>query len=97
MGGGGDLNLKGALPQWESLLMNNHTDEPQSEGGMGERETGRKQTRDEWRRKTNKIFKKRQKEAREIRPPKYFKNAAVDCFSVEMCCCFHMCVYLFVI
>lgn len=25
---GGDLNLKGALPQWESLPMNNHTDEP---------------------------------------------------------------------
>lgn len=28
---GGDLNLKGALPQWESLPMNNHTDEPQRE------------------------------------------------------------------
>lgn len=27
-GGNGDLNLKGALPQWESLPMNNHTDEP---------------------------------------------------------------------
>lgn len=27
-GGKGDLNLKGALPQWESLPMNNHTDEP---------------------------------------------------------------------
>lgn len=50
---GGDLNLKGALPQWESLPMNNHTDEPQSERGMGERRRenrrrmngGEKQTR----------------------------------------------------
>lgn len=29
--GRGDLNLKGALPQWESLPMNNHTDEPERE------------------------------------------------------------------
>lgn len=38
--GGGDLNLKGALPQWESLPMNNHTDEPRREGGMGGRRGG---------------------------------------------------------
>lgn len=43
-GAGGDLNLKGALPQWESLLMNNHTDEPQSEGGTGDREKTRRET-----------------------------------------------------
>lgn len=39
-GAGGDLNLKGALPQWESLPMNNHTDEPRREGGMGGRRGG---------------------------------------------------------
>lgn len=29
--GGGDLNIRGALPQWESLLMNNYSDEPERE------------------------------------------------------------------
>lgn len=36
--GGGDLNLKGALPQWESLPMNNHTDEPRREREGSEKE-----------------------------------------------------------
>lgn len=59
-GWGGDLNLKGALPQWESLPMNNHTDEPQreTERGMGGREV-----ESEWKRKNKQDVKK------EIRMP----------------------------
>ena len=76
--GGGDLNLKGALPQWESLPMNNHTDEPRRERERerereGERERemwelngGEKQTR----------YKKRKKDAHETRLLKHFKHAA---------------------
>lgn len=30
----GGLNLKGALPQWESLPMNNYTDEPWRKRGI---------------------------------------------------------------
>jgi len=68
--GGGGLNLKGALPQWESLPMNNHTDEPRRERER-ERERcemsrGEKQTR----------CKKRKKDAHETRLRKHFKHAA---------------------
>lgn len=56
--GGGDLNLKGALPQWESLPMNNHTDEPERA-----RERQRKE-HESWGlnrkgKKTNKLLKKK--------------------------------------
>lgn len=42
--GRGDLNLKGTLPQWESLPMNNHTDEPQRE----REQEGEKTERERW-------------------------------------------------
>lgn len=37
---GGDLNLKEALPQWESLPMNNHTDEPRRKREGREKQRG---------------------------------------------------------
>lgn len=52
--GRGDLNLKGALPQWESLPMNNHTDEPERER-EGEAEKRVWEMGIEWERKTNKL------------------------------------------
>lgn len=72
----GDLNLKGALPQWESLPMNNHTDEPRRASGIG----GRGRERERWGmngvQKQTRYKKKRKKDAHETRLLKHFKHAA---------------------
>lgn len=73
--GGRDLNLKGALPQWESLPMNNHTDEPWRER---ERD-GRKREGERWGMNWGEKqtwYKKRKKDAHETRLRKHFKHAA---------------------
>lgn len=60
--GGGDHNLKGALPQWESLPMNNHTDEPRRKrGGRKKLSEKEREMGDEWRRKTNKMRRRKKK------------------------------------
>lgn len=90
--GWGNLNLKGALPQWESLPMNNHTDEPEKEWW---RKRGAMMT--VWRRKTNMIQKQN-----EEKPGSSNSSSMplIKCFSITQlmfCCCFHLFIHLSII
>lgn len=97
---GGDLNLKGALPQWESLPMNNHTDEPWREKKEWEKEKER------WglNRKEKQTSYKKRKGFHEIKHCQHFKQLLIACFSSSVfitlqmfCCCFHLFIHLSII